>query len=254
MSTSFTSRTGLLVIASAWLLAGGCNLFLNDQLPATLPDFASATFSDPTRIDNAFFPLTPGRSLTFTADTPDGVERSVVETLAETRVVDGVLCRVVRDRVYLNDVLVEDTRDWYAQDDAGNVWYMGEEVDNYNYDASGVLIDITHEGSWEAGEDVAGRGSTAHPGIIMKASPAAGDQYHQEYYAGEAEDEAEVVATAVSVTLGDRSAYTCLQTRDFTALDSALNEYKYYAPGVGLVLEEDVGGGGRVELTDISGG
>jgi hypothetical protein len=38
----------------------------------------------------------------------------------------GVRTVEVRDQVYEADVLTEDTLDWYAQDDQGNVWYFGE--------------------------------------------------------------------------------------------------------------------------------
>ena len=154
--------------------------------------------------------------------------------------------------MYLDEVLIEDTHDWYAQDDDGNVWYMGEEVDNYNYDDEGGLIDITNEGAWEAGLDVVGLGTIAKPGYVMKASPTPGDIYHQEYYEGEAEDMAEVIALDVSVTLSDGTAYSCLQARDFTPLEPEVNEYKYYAPGVGVVLEEVVGEDERVELISVT--
>jgi hypothetical protein len=147
--------------------------------------------------------------------------------------------------------LIEDTRDWHALDDAGNVWYMGEAVDNYNYDDQGRLIDVTHEGAWEAGKDVANLGTIAQPGYIMKANPMPGEVYHQEFYRGEAEDMGEVAALNVSVTLANGMTYSCLQTRDFTPLEPDVNEYKYYAPAVGLVLEETVGGGERVELVSV---
>jgi hypothetical protein len=78
-----------------------------------------------------------------------------------------------------------------------------------------------------------------------------GDIYHQEFYPGGAEDMGAVLALDVPVTLGDGTMYTCLQIRDFTPLESGVNEYKYYAPGVGLVAEEVVGGGGRVELVSM---
>jgi hypothetical protein len=217
-------------------------------IPDTVPDFAAATFTDSTQISNSLFPQTPGTTRSYTADTPDGVERIVIEVLNDTRVVMGVTCRVVRDRVFLDGVLIEDTLDFFAQDDDGNVWYLGEEVDNYNYDDSGNLIDVTHEGAWEAGKDVAGRGVAARPGHVMRAAPAAGDAYHQEYYPGAAEDQAEVVATSVALALSDGRMFICLQTRDFTALDPAAAEFKYYASGFGLVAEEPVGGGERVEL------
>jgi hypothetical protein len=224
----------------------------SSNVPDTVPNFEAATFTNPTQIDNTLFPLVLGTTRTYAAETDDGTERIVVEVLDDTREVTGVTCRVVRDRVYLDEVLIEDTHDWYAQDDAGNVWYMGEEVDNYNYDDGGNLISITHEGGWEAGQDVAELGTIARPGYVMKASPTPEDSYHQEFYEGEAEDMGEVVALDVTVTLSDGTAYSCLQTRDYTPLEPEVNEYKYYATGVGVVLEELVGGGERVELISVT--
>ena len=209
------------------------------QLPDTVPDFGAATFTNPTQIDNTYLPFVPGTAYTYEAETEDGTERIVVEVLGETRQVAGVTCVVARDRVYLDGVLIEDTHDWYAQDDDGNVWYMGEEVDNYNYDDEGNLIDVDHGGAWETGLDVAGIGATANAGYIMRATPTAGDAYHQEYYEGEAEDMGEVVELDVPVTLSDGTEYTCLKTRDYTPLEPDVSAFKYYAPGVGVVLEEE---------------
>jgi hypothetical protein len=240
-----------LLIGGLLFLASGCRTVPGGLIPDTVPDFAAAVFTNPAQIDHPYFPLVVGTTRTYRGQTADGTERIVIEALDETRVVMGVACQVVRDRVFVDDVLVEDTHDFFAQDDAGNVWYMGEEVDNYNYDDEGALIDITHEGAWEAGQDVAGIGSIASPGFQMKAMPVVGDVYSQEFYEGEAEDTAEVAVLNASVMLADGTSYSCLQTREFTPIDPSLNEYKYYAPNVGLVLEEPVGGGERVELVCI---
>jgi len=245
----FATWWALSACLSIWV--SGCRPGAGDSTPVTVPDFAAATFTNPTQIDNPYLPYFPGTTWTYTSDAADGTERIVVEVLDDTRQVMGIMTRVVRDRVFLNDVLIEDTHDWFAQDDAGNVWYMGEEVDNYNYDDAGNLIDITHEGAWEAGKDVAGLGTIAKPGHVMKASPMPGEVYHQEYYPAEAEDMGEVLALDVPVTLRDGTNYTCLQTRDFTPLEPGVNEYKYYALGVGLVVEEVVGGTERVELVSV---
>lgn len=221
-----------------------------DTTDASLPDFDGATFSASTTIDNPFMSWTPGQTLRYEAETEDGTEEIVIEVLSETRVVAGVTCVVVRDRVYLDGVIIEDTHDWYAQDDAGNVWYMGEEVDNYNYEDDGTLIGISHEGAWEAGLDVANAGVVAKPGIVMLASPAARTSYRQEFYEGEAEDMAFIVRTDATVELSDGTVYTnCIQTLDWVPLDPSALEYKFYAQGIGMVAETTMDGEERVELT-----
>jgi len=195
---------------------------------------------------------------TFTVETEDGVETIVVETLEGTKFVGGIECAIVRDRVFLDGLLIEDTLDWYAQDLDGNVWYMGEAVLNYEYDDDGNVTGIDTEGSWETGEDVAGTGSLAEPGLVMKAVFVVGDTYRQEFYAGEAEDMGEIVALDVLVTLADGSSFLCLKTRDTTPLEPGHVEFKYYARGMGIVAEEKPGEPDRLEyrgafdLTDAS--
>ena len=183
-----------------------------------------------TMIDNTYFPLTPGTIFTYEGETEDGTETVIVEVTSDTREVMGVECVVVRDTVWLDGEVAEDTYDWYAQDDDGNVWYFGEDSAEYE---NGVVVST--EGSWEADID------DAKPGIIMPAVPQIGD----------AEDEAAVIALDVSVTV-PYGAYTdCLQTEEWTDLEPDVAEYKYYAPGVGLLLEEDLESGDSVELIDI---
>ncbi|WP_349437127.1 calcium-binding protein [Pararhizobium sp. A13] len=141
---------------------------------------------------------------------------------------------VVRDTAYADGVLVEDTLDWYAQDDEGNVWYLGEIATNYNYDDEGNFIDTDFDGSWQAGVD------GAAPGWIMRAAPTAGDDYFQEFYAGVAEDEGEVIATGLHVDTDFGSFDDVVKILDTSALDPGLGAYKYFAPGIGLVMEEEV--------------
>ena len=239
----FTGAATLLLMTACSSGGGGGN-----SLPSTVPNFGAATFSNSTVVNNPNFTLTPGEATTLVEETPDGSAVIVVEVLDTTRVVNGVTCVVVRDRVFEDELLIEDTHDWYAQDDAGNVWYMGEEVDNYEYDDDGNLLGMDHEGAWEAGKDVAGVGSVAHPGWIMKANPKVGDRYHQEYYRGQAEDFGSVLDLAAAVTLSDGSTYTCIKTHDTSTLDTA-SEEKYFAPGVGLVFEEDLNSPQTLERT-----
>ena len=135
-------------------------------------------------VDNEFFPLKPGTTFFYEGAT-DGVPTSnEVYVTRDIKNILGVKCTVVRDRVYENGVLVEETFDWYAQDEDGNVWYFGE--DSKDLDPDGNVIST--EGSWEAG--VGG----AMPGIIMLADPHVGDRYHQEFAPGVAEDMAQVLS------------------------------------------------------------
>ena len=169
--------------------------------------------------------------------------------LNKTRVVSGVATRVVRDRVFLEGLLIEDTFDWYAQDNDGNVWYMGEDVTDFEYDDDGKVIGTSHPGAWEAGVD------GALPGHIMKASPQMGDSYYQEFYLGEAEDEGEVVALGETTTVRDTTYQNVLRIRDGSILDDAF-AFKSYAPGIGTILEEefDAASGdflGTVELVSV---
>ncbi len=208
-----------------------------------VPDFDAATFTNPTTVDNTWLPLIPGTILTYASETEDGVETITTEVLGTTRTVNGVACVIFRDQVFLEGVIIEDTRDWFAQDDDGNVWYMGEAVVNYEYDDDGNLIDTNNDGAWEAGVD------GALPGIVMWADPQAGASYYQEYDDGEAEDMGSIVATDISVDLSDGSTYdSCLQVLDWNPLDPAVLEYKYFAPGVGIIKEAVVGGDEVVEI------
>ena len=192
-------------------------------------------------INNKFLTLTPGTTLFYESQTDEGLERIEVTVTHEKREVMGVKTTVVWDREWLNDELVEDTKDWFAQDLEGNVWYFGEDAKDFQ---SGQLVST--KGSWEAGVD------GAKPGIVMKAFPQIGDSYRQEYYVGKAEDMGEVVSLdeTVSVTYGTFSG--CLKTKDWNPLEAGVIEFKYYCPQVGnLVLEEESDGGEDVELIDV---
>lgn len=191
-------------------------------------------------VDNPYLPFTPGARWVY--EGVDDGEREHIEVTVtdERKEVMGVPVVVVRDTVELDGELAEDTRDWYAQDRDGNVWYMGEETAEYE----GGEIAST-EGSWEAGVD------GALPGIVMPAHPEVGVAYRQEFYAGEAEDMGEVIAVdgAASVPAGEFDGLVV--TRDWNPLEPEVVEEKSYAEGVGLVLEEKTAGGeARIELVE----
>jgi hypothetical protein len=193
------------------------------------------------QIDNQYLPMTPGTTFVYDGESEDDKEKIEVNVTPETKEILGVTCIVVRDRVWVDDELVEDTFDWFAQDKDGNVWYFGE--DSKEYEGGKV---VSTEGSWEAGVD------GAKPGIIMKGNPQVGDAYRQEYYEDEAEDMAEVLSLNESVSVPYGTFENCLKTQEWTPLEPDVVENKYYAPGVGVIKEVAVEGESeRVELVEV---
>jgi hypothetical protein len=181
-----------------------------------------------TTIDNPWLPFTPGSRWVYTG---------------QTRKIMGITATVVRDVETRNGELVEETSDWFAQDRDGNVWYLGEDTRAFRNG------EPSPAGSWEAGVD------GALPGIIMQADPQVGDAYRQEFYRGQAEDMGKVVRLGASQTVPFRSFDGLLVTRDWTPLEPEVVEEKYYAKGVGLVLETTVeGGSDRNELVSYRSG
>jgi hypothetical protein len=199
-------------------------------LPENLPDFEKANFSNPTAITNPYYGPAVGKTYTY-VDGPIGKEPDeeiIIKRRSETKKVAGILCAIHHDVVYKNGVLIEDTDDWVAQDDAGNLWYLGEFVSNYA--DNGTFED--NDGSWEADVD------EAEPGYWMTANPIVGQKYYQEFLKGEAEDEAEVIEVGATVTIPLGTYQSCLVTKDFTKLEPNIYELKYYAPGIGFIKEE----------------
>ena len=194
------------------------------------PDVSVSKFSNSTNLTNPYYPVTPGKKYVYEGTTTQGLEHIEEQRFATTKTIMGITCIEVEFKAMLNGNLIEKAIDWYAQDNTGNIWYFGEAVDNYN--SNGSFRD--HNASWEAGVD------GAKPGVTMPANPQTGMPYREEYYFNHAEDEAEITGTGLTVTIPLGTYNNCVKTRNFTALEPDLNENKFYAPGIGLVKEEDV--------------
>jgi hypothetical protein len=241
------TTTQLRTTATLVLLAGAATACGSDSstgrppaspaLPVPTPP-AAARFVH--RIDNPWMPWIVGTQWRFVGKTADGTERTVVTVTNRGRVVNGVETTVVHDVVKVDGKLLEDTDDWYAQDASGNVWYFGEDTKEYH----GATVDTS--GSWEAGM----HGAVA--GIAMPAHPAVGDAYRQEYLAGEAEDEARVLATGATVRVPYGRFSRLLETKDFSRLEPKADEHKYYAKGIGVVLEVSLHQRDRTELVSMT--
>jgi hypothetical protein len=253
----------MVALASAVALAG-CQGGTPDDDPrtasgssATDPRPASSSSlpqtSDPVALDpadfsaditNRYWPMEPGTRWTYRELDEQGHEVKVVVTVStETeQIANGVTARVVRDTVTEDGELIEDTFDWYAQDDRGTVWYLGENTAEFE---GGEIA--SREGSFEAGVD------GALPGVIMPGEPADGLAYRQEYYEGEAEDNGEILSLAEMADVPAGHFEDVLLTKDTITIEPDVLEYKLYAPGVGPVLVFGVsGGGGREELLEMT--
>jgi hypothetical protein len=189
-------------------------------------------------VDNPYFPLVPGTTLTYEGSSPEGVEHFEDYVTHDTEQVMGVTCIVVHNKVTLNGQPSEETFDWYAQDRDGNVWYFGETTKEFEADGT-----VSTAGSWKGGVD------GALPGIIMPAHPQVGDTYRQEYYAGEAEDMAEILSLTETVTVPYGSFDNVLSTRDWTPLD--LRSPSAITPRSRAGREVVQGGSGTVELVSV---
>jgi hypothetical protein len=208
-------------------------------------DLDPADFS--TRIDNPCWPMRPGSRWVYSETDTEGTDQKVVVTVTHKTktIANGVKARVIRDVVTENGRPVEITDDWYAQDKAGNIWYLGEAVRNYE---NGELVD--RAGSFEAGVD------GAQAGVAMPADPVPGLSYRQEYYRGQAEDNAAIVTVGeeqVEVPFGHFTRV--LMTRDLVPTEPKVQELKFYARGVGPLLSMHTDGpGGRAALVSYTSG
>jgi hypothetical protein len=237
-------RAGLLV-AAALLVLEACDAGAPTATdPATSGtdapvDLATGGFRPPfdpsnfvAQITNPYLPGIPGTAFRYRSVTPEGVEINTVRYTRQTKQILGVTVTVIRDQVFLNGELTEDTFDWEAQDKQGNVWYFGEDTKELE---DGKVV--TTEGSWEAGKN------GAKPGIIMLAHPKTGLTYIQEDAPDVAEDRGKALGLNAKVSVPYGSFDHCLQTLEWSLLERGIRDHKFYCSGVGFVKELSPNGG-----------
>jgi len=202
------------------------------------PVIDPANFSE--KVDNPYFPLKPGTVFVYEGTTAGAKVHSEFAVTRNTAQILGVTTVEVHDTVFTDGQLTEDTLDWFAQDRNGNVWYFGENTEELIGGRPSSL-----GGTFTAGVD------GAKPGIIMKAHPAIGDFYGQEFALGEAEDFADVASLTDTVSVPAGSFIKVLRTHETTPLEPDLREDKFYAPGVGNVLTRDLNTGEEIKLIAV---
>ena len=215
-------------------------LFVPVILFAHSPGFTQQFFTERCNFSstgrNPYFILEPGYELVLEGDDEGEEVRVVITVLDETKVVNGVETRVVRERETIDGELVEISRNYFAICRPSNsVFYFGEDVNIYEND-----VIVSHEGAWLAGVN------EAREGMIMPGTVLIGARYFQEIAPEIALDRAEVVKLDATVETPFRTFTNALFTRETTPLEPGSTSLKYYAPGIGLIKD------GAVELVRIN--
>ncbi len=180
------------------------------------------------RITNPYFPLPVGRTWVYRGikDGQPQIDRVTV-TRRTKRVAEGVTGRVVRDVATTRQgKLLEKTLDYYAQDQRGNVWYLGEHTIAYLPNGT-----TDTSGSWQAGIH------DAEPGIIMLAHPKIPDAYRQEFLPGQAEDTAWIINRGGTLHVPFATLHHTLRSLEFARIEPGVIDQKIYAPGIGIISE-----------------
>lgn len=174
---------------------------------------------------NRFFILVPGHKLVL--ESPE--EKVVITVLNETKKIGNVETAVVEEREEEGGQLKEVSRNFFATcREHGDVFYFGEEVDDYD---EGKIVG--HGGAWRADA------KDSKAGIIMPGTIFLGARHYQEI-APNAMDRAEIVADDVTLETPAGVFHHCIRVEETSRLDPNEKYYKIYAPGVGLIQDEDL--------------
>jgi hypothetical protein len=209
-------RRALAALVVLLLALGGCGSAGVSSPPSGVDELVVPTPSpDPddfvTGVDNHWLPLPPGRTWSYEVTDVDGAHRLSVT------VADGPEIAGVPTTARVSSEAGRVTRDYFAQDTDGNVWWFGR------------------EGEWRAGDD------GAEAGLAMPVHPRVGDGYRTAYQPGVVEDVAEVLALNGSATVPAGSFEDLVVTVETTPLEPGRSLDRRWAEGLGLVEEQRPG-------------
>jgi hypothetical protein len=218
-------------------------------LTGSAQDFERARFDDPTNIDNRWLPLKPGTQFVYEGSAiveEEGRQsRRVVTTVTDlTKVIDGVRALVIWERDYTAGKLSEPEIAFFAQDNAGNVWLLGEYPEEYE---DGKFDKAP---AWISGQE------GARAGISMKAEQRLDAPSYAQGYAPppvDFDDRARVYKMNQQTCVPVDCYENVLVSEEFNPSEPGSYQLKYYAPDVGNVRvgwrgekeeERDVGASG----------
>ena len=173
---------------------------------------------------NTYITMQPGRVLRLKS----GIDTLTITVLPDTQEIDGVTTGVLEERETKNGTLAEISRNFFATDrKTGDVYYFGEDVDNYK---DGKIV--SHESAWRAGT------GGARFGLMIPATPTVGQAFYQEIAPKVAMDRVEVVSTSATVKTPAGTFERCVHLHETTPLESDVS-HKYFAPGIGLIKDDE---------------
>lgn len=222
----------LALILIAWGMTGSGDVLAAKNKVFTT-DFAIENCTFATTGENPYFILEPDYRLILEGkDGKEQVEAWITVLQDEEMIgvpgVGDVLTRVVEEREWVDGVLDEVSRNFFAIcEETNDVLYFGEDVDNYD---DGQVVD--HEGSWRAGVN------GALPGLMMPGSFLLGSRYYQEIAPGVAMDRAEHTRMGLTVDVPAGHYTDAVEIRETSPLERGEKEFKVYAPGVGVIVDE----------------
>jgi hypothetical protein len=199
-------------------------------LTGSAEDFKRAQFDDPTHIDNRWLPLRPGTQLVYEGsaiDEGERISRRVVTTVTDlSKVIDGVRTLVIWERDYTAGELSEPELAFFAQDNTGNVWLVGEYPEEYDEG------EFDKAPAWISGQ------KGARAGIAMLAEPQLGTPDYAQGFAPppvDFTDRARVYKMGQQTCVPVDCYKNVLVTEEFNPDEPGAFQLKYYASGVGNV-------------------
>lgn len=176
---------------------------------------------------NPYWVLEPGYRLVLAGEDDGEAVEVVITVLDETERVAGFDTRIVEERESADGEIIEISRNYMAICRRNNsVVYFGEDVDNYE---DGVVVN--HNGSFRAGSN------GVRAGVLMPGLPLLGARHYQEQAPGEALDRAEILSLSEVVDTPAGRFERCLRVRETTPLEPGAEDFKLYAPGIGLIQD-----------------
>jgi hypothetical protein len=178
---------------------------------------------------NDYFILEPGYQEILEGKEGKDFTRLVITVLNETKKIGNIETRIVEENESLNGQVIEISRNYFAFcPQTSSIYYFGEDVDIYK---NGKIVD--HSGAWIA------EGNNKS-GLVMPGLVLLGARYYQEVAPGIAMDRAEIISINETIETPAGEFTNVLKTEETTPLEPLNKELKLYAPGVGLIKDENL--------------